>query len=145
MQMKVRILLQSCFVRVEQMEQMKWVSFLSEHQQWVNISGSRGHAVVSDFVLPNYGSELSFDVYNPVFSIDGCQFDMNPHHRSIKVSEHSNNQANAQETNLFRDFSDLALSGTPDSHWPEIALKTQQVMDAVIESAGNGGTAVSLS
>jgi predicted dehydrogenase len=119
-------------------------SFLTEHQQWVNISGTSGHVVVSDFVLPNFGNELSFDVYNPVFSVEGCQFDMNPHHRSVTVSEASNNQPGAQETNLFQTFADLVLSKTRDGHWPEIALKTQQVMDAIIESARNGGAAVAL-
>jgi predicted dehydrogenase len=117
-------------------------SFLTEHQQWVNVSGSRGHVVVSDFILPNYGAELSFDVYNPEFSVVGCQFDMIPHRRKVTVSEYSNNRPGAQETNLFRSFADLALSGTPDSHWPEIALKTQQVMDAVITSAREGGRGV---
>lgn len=119
-------------------------SFLTEHQQWVNISGTSGHVVMSDFVLPNYGDELSFDVCNPVFSVDGCQFDMNPHRKSVTVSESSNNQPTAQESNLFRNFANLVLSETRDSHWPEIALKTQQVMDAVIDSARNGGAAVEL-
>ena len=27
-------------------------SFETEHQQWVNISGSKGHLTINDFVLP---------------------------------------------------------------------------------------------
>ena len=57
--------------------------------------------------------------------------------KTVSVSEFSNNDANAQESNLFRNFSSLVLGGTPDPHWPEISLKTQLVLDAALRSAQN--------
>jgi len=34
------------------------------------------------------------------------------------------------------------LSGQPDPHWAEVALKTQRVMDACLESARKDGASV---
>ena len=62
----------------------------------------------------------------------------------VVVEEYANSHKSSQETKLFRKFSDLALSGTPDSHWPEIALQTQRVMMACVESAENGGQEITL-
>ncbi|MEM7012678.1 MAG: Gfo/Idh/MocA family oxidoreductase [Verrucomicrobiota bacterium] len=120
-------------------------SFETEHQQWVNISGSKGHLTINDFVLPYFGNELSFDVANAAFTQDTCNFTMEKHTRSIATREYSNNHPNAQETNLFRNFSALALSGQPDAHWPEIALKTQRVLDACLASARDGSKLIELS
>ncbi len=63
--------------------------------------------------------------------------------RPYSIREYSNNAVDAQETSLFRNFADLVISGRRDSHWPEIAMQTQQLMDAALESARNGSTAVS--
>jgi predicted dehydrogenase len=115
---------------------------LTGDQQWVNISGTHGSVHLSDFVLPNYGSEVAFDLIQNQFAVTGCQFNMENRTRRIAVSEYSNNAVNAQETKLFRRFGELALSGKPDPHWGEIALKTQIVLDACLESARNGGRAV---
>lgn len=119
-------------------------SFVTEHQQWVSVSGTKGHLVLPDFVLPFYGSEVAFSVHNPKFEVTGCQFNMGEHTRRVAVSEYANNAPNAQETHLFRNFSDLVVSGRRDSLWPEIALKTQQVLDACLKSAHQGGVLVSL-
>ena len=40
---------------------------------------------------------------------------------------------------MFAAFADLALGGKPDPFWSEIALKTQQVLDACLDSARAGG------
>ena len=69
---------------------------------------------------------------------------MEKHVRSVATREYSNNHPSAQETNLFRKFSSLALSGQPDPHWPEIALKTQRVLDACLASAQDGGKLIDL-
>ncbi|MCP4513238.1 MAG: gfo/Idh/MocA family oxidoreductase, partial [Fuerstiella sp.] len=119
-------------------------SFRGNHQQWVNISGTKGYVEWKDFVLPYLDNTVSFDVANHNFVADGCRFNMEKYLRTVSVPEFSNNAANAQETNLFRNFSSLALSGDVDSHWPEIALKTQQVLDAALESGRNGGDPVML-
>lgn len=121
-----------------------YVSFRTQHQQWVNISGTRGFLTVPDFVLPNYGSEVAFQVVNNDFSIDGCEFHMRNATRRVAVQEYSNSEANSQETNLFRNFSTLALSGRPDPYWPDISIKTQRVMDACLESAAQDSRPVTL-
>lgn len=119
-----------------------YCSFLTEHQQWVNISGTKGNLQVSDFVLPFYDSEIAFDVHNAHFDLNGCQFNMERHSRRVGVGEYANNHPNAQETKLYRNFATLVLAGEPDQSWPEISLKTQQVLDACLESARKGGVPV---
>ena len=121
-----------------------YTSFRTEHQQWVNVSGTKGNVMVSDFVLPFYDSEVAFDVNNSHFDQNGCQFNMERHARRVSVREFGNNHPNAQETNLFRNFANLAIGGKPDPHWPEIAIKTQKLMDACLESARNDGAYVDL-
>ncbi len=119
-------------------------SFRTEHQQWAKVSGSKGHLTVDDFVLPYYGNELDFTVSNAHFNVQNTQMVMERHDRQIAVSEYSNNHATAQETRLFQRFGDLVLGGTPDEHWSDIALKTQRVLDACLESARSNGKDVSL-
>jgi predicted dehydrogenase len=119
-----------------------YCSFLAETQQWANVGGTKGYLYVPDFVLPYYGSEAAFEVSNAVFSAVGCDFNMEDHTRRVAVREYSSGAENAQETNMFRRFAELALSGEPDSHWGEIALKTQQVLDACLQSARSDGRPV---
>lgn len=114
-------------------------SFLIEHQQWVHLSGPRGSVRVDDFVLPYIGNELAFTVSKPRFVVDGCDFRMEKHDQQITVEEYGHGHASAQETNLFRHFSKLVLSGTRETYWPEAALAVQQVMMACVASAADGG------
>jgi predicted dehydrogenase len=119
-------------------------SFQTEHQEWAHVSGTKGSLYVPDFVLPHCGNEAGFIVSNPKFVADGCRFDMQDHSRRIAVPESSNNAPDSQETNMIRRFAELCLSGKPDPHWPEISLKTQQVMDACLASAHQGGETVKM-
>jgi len=119
-------------------------SFQTWNQQIAHVSGSKGSLLLHDFVLPYFGGESAFDVFNATMDISNCQYNMVEHTRRVSVREYSNNKPDAQETNLFRNFSTLVLSGRLDPHWPEIALKTQQVMDACLESARNGSREVTL-
>ena len=112
-----------------------YCSFEAEHQQWVNISGTKGHITMNDFVLPYFGPEVSFEVEQAHFDVNLCQFHMERHSRRVSVNEYSDSHATSQETKLFRRFSDLVLGGKPDPHWPDIALKTQIVLDACLKSA----------
>jgi predicted dehydrogenase len=50
----------------------------------------------------------------------------------------------SQETNLFRNFSNLVLGGKPDAHWPKITMLTQKVMMACMESAENGSKEIEI-
>lgn len=119
-----------------------YASFLTENQQWASISGTKGHLHIADFVLPFQGAETAFEVNQPEFKVNGCQFDMISRARRMVVAEHSNNHPSAQETNLFRDFAAQVLSGRPNASWPERALKTQRLLDACLESAGSGSRPV---
>lgn len=122
-----------------------YCSFLTENQQWANISGTKGFATVRDFVLPFYGNEVGFSVTNAAFQVTGCEFNMEDHTRQHRVPEYSNSHPTAQETRLFRKFSELVLSGKPDPFWPEISVKTQQVMDLCLASAREDGCRLALS
>jgi len=111
-----------------------YCSFVTELQQWVHVSGTKGALRIPDFVLPNSGSELGFEVSNPVHRIAGCDFSIEPNTRNITVPEHSHGHPTAQETNLFRNFAKQVRSGRLNEAWPDIALKTQQVMEACLVS-----------
>jgi predicted dehydrogenase len=121
-----------------------YCSFLTENQQWANVSGTRGFVHVPDFVLPFFGDETRFEVTNSVFEIDGCDFDMQRRSREIAVPEYSNSHLSAQETRLFRRFSALVTANRRDPHWGEAALKTQLVLDACRASAAREGREVTV-
>lgn len=122
-----------------------YCSFLAEHQEWANISGTAGNIHLDDFVLPFKSAEVAFTIHNHQFNQEGCNFQIEGHSRRVAVHEYSDSAPTAQETNLFRTFSSLVLGGEPDPHWPEIALKTQQVIDACLASARAGGKDVNVS
>jgi predicted dehydrogenase len=110
-------------------------SFVTETEQWAHISGSKGLVRLDDFVLPYFGEQIRFELSHPVFDVRCCNFNMEPHADRISVNEYSNSDRTSQETNLFRNFADLVLSGKLDPYWPEIAMKTQQVMEACLSSS----------
>ena len=114
-----------------------YCSFNTELQQWANLSGTRGYLQVQDFVLPYYGNQLNFSVHQAQFIEAGCDFRMENYVQQHAVREHGNSADNAQETELFRCFSELVLNETIDETWPKISLLTQRVMDACLESARN--------
>jgi len=64
---------------------------------------------------------------------------MEPRSRTVSVPEYSSGHATAEETNLFRNFAAQIMSGEINESWPEIALKTQQVMSACFDSARRNG------
>jgi len=112
-----------------------YCSFITENQQWANVSGTRGYLEVSDFVLPFSGDELEFAINNHVFSMNGCDFKMEEHTQRVQIPEHSNSHPTAQESNMFRAFAEQIQSGQLNELWPEMALKTQEVMCRCLESA----------
>ena len=121
-----------------------YCSFTAEHQQWAVVSGVKGWLHVPDFVLPYLGSEAAYTVTNARFEVNNTRFNMEEHTRRIAVREYSNNAPDAQETNLFRNFAALVLSGKIDPTWSEIALKTQQVLDRCLQSSRQDGKLVLL-
>lgn len=119
-------------------------SFLTENSQWANVSGTEGFLHLRDFVLPFFGSRAEFDVTKAVFRPSGCDFNMEDGRTTVVSTEYSNSHTSAQETNMARTFSQLVLSGARDWSWGVITRKTQQVLDACLQSARNGSTPVKL-
>ena len=122
-----------------------YCSFLTEHQQLAHVSGSKGNLRFDDFVLPYFGNRLSFTASNSIFDCDICDFRMERRETLHLVDEYASSHPSAQESNLFRNFSDLVLSGKTDSHWPQITLKTQELLMASMESAEKGGVEIRFS
>ncbi len=112
-------------------------SFRTGHQQFAHVSGTKGHFMVSDYVLPYAGDQSSFQVNHPDFVVNGCDFEMHQNGETTTIEEPGNSAVDSQETNLYRNFADLVLAGKLDPFWPSASLKTQSIMDAVVESARN--------
>ena len=121
-----------------------YCSFITDLHQFVNLSGARGSLQIRDFVLPFAGEELTFETQSPAHRVQACDFDLQPNLRRWSIDEHSHSHASAQETGLFRHFADQVLSGTLNPLWPEMALKTQQVMEACRNSAQAIGRLVTM-
>lgn len=119
-----------------------YCSFVTENQQWANVSGDRGYVHLDDFVLPYHGSEVGFRLTRSVYRIEGCDFNYEPRSQRYAVHEYSDGASSAQETRMIRTFSDLALRGEPDGFWSDAAVKTQRVLDACLASAREGGRLV---
>jgi len=119
-----------------------YCSFITQLQQWANISGARGYLHVPDFVLPFFGCEAAFETCQPAQHIQGCDFNIEPNARRWAAGQYSNSHPTAQESDLFRHFAEQAQSGSLNQAWPEMALKTQQVMQACRESSLAGGRVV---
>jgi predicted dehydrogenase len=121
-----------------------YCSFLAQNEEWAHVSGTKGCLHVEDFVVPFSGRETAFQVHNHQFLKSGCEFKMEPHETLFTVDEHSHGHATAQESNLFREFSNQVRSGRLNDEWPEFALKTQFVMDACLDSARRNSCVTSL-
>ncbi len=122
-----------------------YCSFVTDNQQWAIVSGTKGYLDVPDFVLPFFGSEAAFNVNHNVFRVRGCDFNMAHHGRRCAVAEYSNSTEDSQETNMIRTFAQIVTSGQLEPRWGEIALKTQQVLDACMVSAREDGKLVAVS
>jgi predicted dehydrogenase len=109
-----------------------YCSFIAEYQNWVHISGTKGQLRVDDFVHPVNDLETTFEVNG----------------RTIRVKAGGGKGAKAgtvaQQANMIRNFANQVFSGELNDEWPKIALQTQQVMDACLESAQEAGKPVRL-
>jgi predicted dehydrogenase len=121
-----------------------YCSFRTELQQWATLSGEHGTLRIDDFVLPYYGCESAFLIEKPVFQVEGTRFHMERHEERLAVREYSDGHPTAQETRMFQTFSERVLKGQIDPFWPEVAYKTQQVLEACLHSAQNHGQPVTL-
>lgn len=119
-----------------------YCSFITELQQWVSVTGTRGELIVDDFVLPYRGDEMGFRTSRPEYHIEGCDFRMESNVRHETVKESAHGTPNAQEANLYREFSARVLSGKLEPGWADMAWKNQVVIDACLASAKAGGREV---
>jgi predicted dehydrogenase len=122
-----------------------YCSFLTENQQWAHVSGTRGSLYLDDFVVPYFGCESAFEANAPVLRKRGCDFNLEKHARRFAVHEYSNSAPDSQETNMIRTFAQIVLSRQLEPRWGEIALRTQQVLDACLQSARADGKLVAVS
>jgi predicted dehydrogenase len=121
-----------------------YCSFLTQIQQWANISGTTACLQVNDFVVPSYGCEVAFEVIVSNLDRSACDYNMPRRSQRIASPEYSNNHPTSQETGMFRNFSNIVLSGRLESEWEKFALATQKVVNACLESARNDGKRISL-
>lgn len=119
-----------------------YCSFITENQQWVHASGSRGYLRINDFVLPYHGCEVDVIAGQDEFTIDNCSFHMEHHPKRHAVRELDAGHSSAQEVRMFRHFSELVLSGRREEIWPKWTLTTQQVLDACFLSAHQDGLSI---
>ena len=113
-----------------------YCSFATEHQQWCHISGEKGSIWIDDFVLPMYGSNVGFDLNQPEFVTDVCDFHMHRRTKRFSIAEYDSGHSPSQEINMFDNFHSLLKGSSPDESWGRMTLQTQQVLDAVFQSAG---------
>lgn len=111
-----------------------YCSFVTQNQQWAHISGTEGYAMLEDFVLPFFGSEVAYDVCQPRFDVNGCSFHMKQQKQRYSVNEYDSGFAPSQEVNMIEAFQAIVSSKTLDPSWGEICLKTQRVMDSLWKS-----------
>jgi predicted dehydrogenase len=121
-----------------------YCSFRTNNQQWAVISGTRGYLRLEDFVLPFAGNRLDFELQHLEYRVSGCDVRMVPQATRYSIPESSHGETDAQECNMFRAFSGQVLSGSLNPEWPRIALGTQLVMNACLDSARHDGKPVSI-
>ncbi len=112
-----------------------YCSFVSALEQRVSISGTKGLFSLSDYVLPFEGGHLDFFTGSMDYRFEGCDAFMVPTAKLWQVREPSNSRRGAQEVNMVRNFAKQVQSGRLSKFWPEVSLKTQQVLEACLESA----------
>jgi predicted dehydrogenase len=109
-----------------------YCSFLAAKQQWIQVSGQKGWLRLPDFVHPFNSYEPAFEV-NEKFSVVAgdvkCPSGADP----MKFGH-----STAQDTRMWRNFSDQIFSGKLNDDWPMWALQTQKVLDACLEAARRG-------
>tara|TARA_R110002049_G_scaffold46487_1_gene135087 strand:+ start:6621 stop:7592 length:972 start_codon:yes stop_codon:yes gene_type:complete len=121
-----------------------YCSFQTENQQTALLSGDKGYVFLDDFVLPFYNAQIGWSEHAHQLEIDNCRWNFNRRSSGQAVDEYASGEANAQEVNMIRNFGEMAISGELDPRHAEIALKTQQVLDACRRSEIDDGKMIAL-
>ncbi len=122
-----------------------YCSFVTGLQEWLTIAGTRGYVHCDDFMLPRSSRDGSFLSKQCTFDKAGLEMTMNHVDRHVVVPEKASGHPTAQETKMFRHFSQLVLDGRREQEWGKYSLATQQVLDACLKSALDDGTRCALS
>jgi predicted dehydrogenase len=111
-----------------------YCSFRAQFQNWVHVVGAHGSLRLADFVHPASVHEPSFEVNGSEERVKCCDC----------AAQHTDSRVPGQDSQMFRNFANQVAAGKLNDDWPMWALKTQQVMDACLDSALHGGRAVAL-
>jgi hypothetical protein len=120
-------------------------SFRAGSQQWADVSGTHGSLHVPDFVVPCYGNEAGFEADAPVLRVRSCcDFGLENYPHRLAVHEYGNGRPEAREAHMIRTFAQVVTPGQLRPRWGEQARATRQVLDALLRSAGQEGSAVAV-
>jgi predicted dehydrogenase len=102
-----------------------YCSFRAGFQNWVHVSGVKGSLAVSGFVHGGDGHDETFELNQEEVHVKCCQC----------RGRHSQSREFSQPVNMMRNFARQIRSGKLNADWPIWALKTQEVVDACLDSA----------
>ena len=85
-------------------------------RKWFEVAGTRASIVCDDFTVPTSEDTARFWVHgsdgNEQHTLNGC----------------------IQEVTMIERFSRIVQSGTLEAQWPDVAVNTMRVCDALLES-----------
>ena len=112
-------------------------SFHHPTRQWADVCGPEGRLHVHDFVHGDW-EEAAFEV-DTGMTLKPMAAGVQDGPETIRTT------GCVQEEAMVETFSRIALGEEPlDPFWPEVALKTQRTLDAIMRSAETDGRAVAI-
>lgn len=112
--------------------------FTTAQRQWLEVAGTAGFVTLDDFVIPRAGPSQYAVTQAPRLS-DSHRFAV-ADEATVSVASRDGLR---QEEAMWACFARLALAGgaTADgaAFWPTVALQTQAVLDACLESGLKAG------
>jgi len=110
-------------------------SFAIASQQWVSFMGAQGSVRMNDYVHPRNSYESAYEINATEHRVPAAPGAVVP----LDAGTLSQlGHPTAQDTLMIRNFAAQLQSGKLNEFWPEVALKTQLVLDACLASARNG-------
>jgi predicted dehydrogenase len=109
-----------------------YCSFVAQFQQWVVVSGDKGHLRLPDFVHVRH---------EPAFEVNGTEVRVKVPgavRRPPSTDPLEMGHPTAQDTWMWRNFAKQAASGKLNKNWPMWSLKTQIVLDACLKAGRTG-------
>ena len=117
-------------------------SFRTGHEQWLRVACAGGSVQIDDFVLPRYQDGSEGGTREALVTTELGLPEMGKERIVTPVAETAGGSPTTQQAALFRNFGELVRSGKPDPFWPAVAMQTQRVIDACLQSAREGGAVV---